>query len=250
MKRCSVIGVLSVVLAIAVSSVAFAQPAGRPGQRGPGMMGRVGMGGGMGGGEMMLLMNEEVRKEIGLLDDQVEKLREMQEGLRDEAREAFSGFQDLNEDERNARMKEWQTKTQERVKEILIPNQWQRLQQISLQVQMQRAGGGEANAIGDALGLSDDEKEKLQAKAQEISQELQQKIDQLREQAREDLIGSLTPEQQAKLKELTGKKFEFSEGFGGGPFGRGMDRGQRGDRGQTPRGDRGQRSDRRASRER
>jgi hypothetical protein len=98
------------IVAIAVlsmSSVAFAQR----GRGGPG-----GGGGLFGGGQtngLDLLGDENVRKELDLVDDQIAKLQEVGGKMRDEMRAAFEGFdfqglRDLSEEERNAKFaKRW-----------------------------------------------------------------------------------------------------------------------------------------------
>jgi hypothetical protein len=94
------------------------------------------------------------------------------------------------------------------------------------------------------LGITEAQKEQLEAKQREIQAALQEKIAKLQTEAREELFTVLTTEQQAKLKAMTGKPFTFTGGgFGGGFGGRGGDGGfgGRGDGG--GRGRRGRQGD-------
>jgi hypothetical protein len=97
------------------------------------------------------------------------------------------------------------------------------------------------------LGITDAQKEALQAKQQEIEASLNEKIAKLRTEAREELFSVLTTEQQAKLKGMIGKPFTFTGGPGGPGFGGGGGFGGRGGDGAPGapggRGRRGQRPD-------
>ena len=241
MKQKWLIGISVVFLVVAASAVAVAQDdqGGRRGQRG-----RRGQGGfGRGGfGQAGLLMDANIRKELELVDDQEAKLRAIGEEIGREMRDAFSGMRDLSPEERNARRDEMRTKFQEmrakmdgRIKDVLLPNQMDRLKQLNLQSQMQRQGT--AGALGNEqivkeLGLPEDQLQKLRDRAQQVERELREKIQKLREEARGDLMEVLTPSQQQKLKEMMGDTFEFRQD--GGRFGRNP-------RGGSPGGDRGNR---------
>ena len=59
------------------------------------------------------------------------------------------------------------------------------------------------------LGITDQQREQLRTKVDEIERETRKKEADLRRQAREQVIGLLTAEQQAKLKDLIGEPFTF-----------------------------------------
>lgn len=264
--------VLTLSLAMVAGS-AMAQPGGRgPGGRGPGGRGPGGMGGpgGMrGGGVMRLLQAEVVRTDLGITEETVEQLRNtireaMQEG--GDFR-GFQGLRDLPEEERQAKMEELRKQMEERGKamekkiaEVLGPEKFGRLKEIELQ--MSGVGAIARSEVADYLGLTEEQKEKLQ-KMREESREASrarmeevipggfgamrdmseedrraafQKMRTMGEEAQKklekDVMGVLTDEQKKKLGEMMGKPFakmeELQEEMRSG-FGRGQ--GRRGDRG-------------------
>jgi hypothetical protein len=231
----------SLILAATVGpAVGLSQP---PGGGGPG-----GFGGFFGGGGLVgLAMREDVQQEIQLVDEQLDKVREVAEEAGGEIRGMFEGFRDLSDDERRERFGEIRTKmeemnaeTEKKLAKALLPHQLQRLKQIDLQIRVQSRGEGglSSRAVADALELSDEQREKLEQRAEEVRKELQEKIRQAQAEAREKMLDALTPDQKAKWQELTGEAFQMTDEnrfFGRGGFrgraGRDSERGGRGDRG-------------------
>lgn len=211
-----------------------------------------GFGGGFGGGGLLGSINDpNVRKELELLDDQVEKLNDLQRKIGEARREAFQGFnfrelQNLPEEERRAKFEELRAKSDEKRKElekdaenILLPSQVERLKQINIQNQMRTRSAADvlaSNELKAELGLTDAQIEELKKAQEEAQTELRTKMAKIQEEAREKVLRVLTPEQQAKIKKLMGNKIEFSPpqfgGFGGRGQGAPGGRGQRG--GQRP----------------
>lgn len=206
-----------------VSSPAFAQ---RPGGRG----GSIGE----------LLRSEEVRDELEIVDDQLEDLREIEQEVRGEMREMFSGMRDLGPEERREKWESMREQMQElrssvdgRVKEVLLPHQFERLEQIHLQQSVQRRGMSAtlSGPLAEKLGLTEEQQQQISEKAQELQAEMQEKINQIRQDARNELLEMLTSEQRAKLEELQGETFDMPNArgrFGRGQFDRAGGRGPRG----------------------
>ena len=237
------LSILTLAVAALISSTALAQPGG--GRQGGGRGGFFGGGGGGATGTIMLLLREDVTKEIELLDDQKEELQELQSGMRDRMREVFANFRDMSDEERREAMTDFGKGIQEDIDEVLLPHQSKRIKQIALQQRMQ--GGttrGLRGEVAEELGLSDDDLEEIEEKSREAAAELQKKISEMRAEAQKELLDEvLSPSQQKKLKELMGEKFEFDNseralggrggfgGFGGGTRGgfggRGGDQGGR-----------------------
>jgi hypothetical protein len=101
-----VVGVLAIGLA---DSASGQQPGGRGRGRGNFGGGFGGFGGG--GGVTQLLQDENVRKELDLVDEQISKLGDLSAKLREDMQAQFQGFdfgslRDLSEEERNARFAE------------------------------------------------------------------------------------------------------------------------------------------------
>ena len=249
--RFQVLG-LAAILAVFISAeMVMAQP-GRG--RGGGIFGQV--------TQLSLLGQESVQKELELVEDQVELIQEIQDRQRSAMRELFMGLRDemqgMDAEERQkafegiqAEMSKSNSELEEEALQELLPHQTKRLKQIHAQAQVRRSGGPQSGRIPDAvikeLNLSDEQVEKLKAKAEEVAKKLKEKIAKLQAQAQKEIFSSvLSDEQQAKYDELMGDQFEFEErgrfgGFGGDRGGRGGgDRGGRG-RGGEDRG--GERSD-------
>lgn len=220
---------LAVVCIVSVCvTTAVAQPGGRGrgGRGGPGGF----FGGGFGGGGLSgVLMREDVRKELELVDDQVAELQKLAESRRGRMGEMFSGLRDIEDrDQRMTKMRELmekaQAETEKEIGKILLPHQLKRAKQLAFQQRL-RGGAGRAlsgGPLADELGVTEAQQEKLRAANEKLQNELRQKIAELQKEAQEELLKILTPQQQAKFKELVGEPFEFQQqSFGGGPGGRG-----------------------------
>jgi len=239
-----------------VAAIADAQ---QPGRR-PGGPGGGGFGFGFGGpgqtqGALDLIGREPVQKDLGLKEDQVAKVNEMNDAIRDERRSAFGqtnfgDFQNLSQEERQKRFQEMQAKAAETRKkidekfkpmlsEILTEEQEKRLDQIVLQV-----AGVPALLEADLqkkLGLSKEQTDKLAAINKEYTdkrtelmpqgfggrgpggggqgnfQETFTKLRELGETRDKDMLAVLTADQKAKYDEAKGKEFDVASvrGFGG-----------------------------------
>jgi len=226
--RIGLVLVLAVGCCAAVfDSSAQAQPPRGPGG-GPGGFGGPGaFGGGFGGGNLSdVLRREDVRKELELLDDQVEQLQKLAESRGERMRELFGGLRDVPQDQRREKMQEILQKAQQELEteigKILLPHQLKRAKQLATQLRLR---GGTRAMLGDQmaqdLGLTEDQKEKLRAKSDQLEEELRKKLAEFRTQAQDDLLKLLTPAQQAKWKDMVGDPFEFQRqefqrpGFGG-----------------------------------
>ncbi len=207
--------------------------------------GGFGFGGrGQGGGIQVLAM-EEVQKELLLNEDQVRKVKETLDGIRQGAGNFnFRDLQDLSQEEREKKLAELQAKAAEaskkatdEINKLLDDKQKARLAEL----QLQREG---INAIvrkdvAEKLGLSKEQTDKI-AKLQEESRtaqrgagnfqdlsqeertELFAKMQKAREKVTADMEGVLTADQKATWTKLLGAKFEFpaQRGFGGAGGGR------------------------------
>jgi len=242
---------LFVFALVLAPAMVLAQPPGGPGggPGGPGFFGGPG-----GGGMLGLVTRDEVQEEIQLVDEQREKVRtiveESGEKMRDEMRTLFEGMRDLSDEERREKFGEIREKMEAmrsevdgELKKALLPHQFERLKQIEFQARLQQRGEGgmSVSAVADALELTDEQREKLEQRAEEVREELREKVRQAQSEALEKMLDVLTPEQQAKIKELTGDQFTLrDEGrfFGGRGFG-GRGGREGGDRGGERRGRRG-----------
>ncbi len=231
---------------VVTSASAQAPPGGGDRGRDRGRFGGGGFGGPGGfdfggGGGMGLLLQDDVRKELEIVDEQVTKLKDIGDKTRDEVRALFSGLRDLPENEREAKMQENREKitkiteeAQKKVDEVLLPHQRERLKQIQVQTQLRFRGTADAlssKELTDALGLTEDQKKALADKAKEVQKDVDAKVEKVRQEGREQILSVLTTEQQEKFKKLMGEPFKFEP--------RQFNRGPGGDRGNQPGGDRG-----------
>jgi Spy/CpxP family protein refolding chaperone len=202
---------LAGAMLLAVSpSVSF----GQPGRGAGGFAGALG-----GGGDLMLLNDENVQKDIELLDNQKEKLADLRDRIGEEMRALFQGGAGGDARER---IREKMEEFQKEVDGILLPHQRDRLKQIGVQSRLRY--GSTSNAVAEALELSDDDKKKLEDKDRELTAEMNKEIAKIREKYRDKLLDVLGPEQKAKWKQLVGNPIEFAapQFGGGGQGGRGQ----------------------------
>ncbi|QDU89987.1 LTXXQ motif protein [Pirellulimonas nuda] len=231
--------VLTLSLAMLCAGSVLAQPGG--GRFGGGGPGGAGGAGGFGDmfGSSTLLRDEKVQDEIGLSEQQKDDLRTMAEDMRDEIgsrmRDIFSGMRDMSPEERQSRMEDVRGEMEQirddiegRVKNVLTPTQFERIKQINLQQQVKNQGaeGVLSGSLADELGLTEEQKEQLKAKAEKVRADLQKKMADLRKAAEEELLSVLTPAQREKLKKMMGQEFEVDpraafQGGRGGQQGRG-----------------------------
>ncbi len=213
-------------IAIVLVATVFAVPTAWAQRGGPG-------GGGFDGGGLMLLSQKSVQDELNLTEDQIKKL----EAPFEKQRESFGELRDLSREERQKRMAEVREQAQKAVSAILDEGQQKRLRQIALQVQ-----GGQAlttSKVASALGLTDEQKEKIeeiqtsardemrglfQGAADGDREAVRMKFAEVRKATGKKLQGVLTAEQQARWKEMTGEPFtgelRGQGGRGQGPRGR------------------------------
>ena len=204
-------------LVLCAATVMAQQPGGGGRGRG-GQGGRGGFGGGFPGGGrggLALLADENVKKDLGITDDQTKKLEEFQTKFGNEMRQAFQGGANLTQEERTAKFQELQKMAAAAEKEILNPKQVERLKQIGVQSRLTRGSTVDAltgEELSKDLGITDAQKEALKKAQEEADAEMQAGITKLREAARQKVLSVLTADQQAKLKSLSGEPITFSRG--------------------------------------
>jgi len=221
-------------------------PGGAPG--GPGGMMMMGMGPRGGAGALLsLLSREEVRTEIELMPDQVEGLRKMGERTRQE-RPDFD-FRSATDEERSAFMAKLQAQQAERaadakaqLEELLLPKQFERLEQIALQTQgamaLMNPEVAEKLGIGkevteamtkDVTASIEESREMFQSITREGNREagasMREKIEEMRKALETKLVAHLSDEQKKTFDEMKGEPFELAPMAFGGPRGPGGERG-------------------------
>jgi hypothetical protein len=241
--------------------------------RGRGGFGGGGFGRGFGVDLLGLTRVEKVQQELDMLEDQVaavQKLSEEQRGARGRGRGPGGGRGDgargggrpggdgagrgngggrggrpgggdLSDEEREARVAEFQKQREERAKqneeklaEILLPHQLDRLKEIHLQ--QQGTGALQSSAVVAKLSITDEQKKTLadlsrenqtemRSQMREIFQgggggdreEMMEKFAKLRTEAEQKVMAVLTDDQKTQFAAMKGEPFEMPRsGFGGG----------------------------------
>jgi Spy/CpxP family protein refolding chaperone len=216
--------------ALVAVPVASAQPGG----------GGFGFARGGGSNLLALLRVEEVQKEIEVIEDQKQAIEKLEQQLRSEAPQQRVDFRNLSEAEREKVAAETRARTEQQAKlakeklgEILLPHQIERLEEISLQQRGVAALNDEA--IANQLNLTAQQKQRLETVVRENAESMRERMqgvfqsgdrDKMREQINElraeveaQVLAVLTREQRERFEKMKGEEFEMPQrDFGrGGP---------------------------------
>lgn len=177
---------------------------------------------------MGLLHNKSVREEIELVDEQYQKMQDYYRKSQQEINQAVkammkpvkSGDGKINRSVQlqGKKLKELiekqKAETEKKLKELLLPHQLKRLEQVSNQVTIKNMGTLNSLVRGklkDELELTDEDIKRLKERSAKIEKKLQEDIAKLREKAKKDLLGELSSRQRNKLNELLGDRFEYKQ---------------------------------------
>jgi hypothetical protein len=175
-------------------------------------------------GSLRWLSYEPVKKELELSDEQIEQIEQLRKEITEEMRGRYQQMRDVPPAERQQKYAELNAelaeRTEKRIKEVLLAEQTDRLQEISLQMRLRSywsLGTQLASEdLADALGIDKRQQEKLQELQQEIRQEVQRKTrefyEKLNAEAQEKIFDALTERQRQKLEKMMGEKFELPMG--------------------------------------
>jgi len=246
---------LAFAVAMAIVPFSFAQEEGGRGGRGQGggPGGRMGPGGGMmrmmggggmgGGGLLGLLMMKEVCEELKLDEDQTAELEAMKKESQESMRSMFEGRQRNERPDQaameaaGAKMREMAKKMEEKLEELLDPNQMDRL--VGLLAQQQGLMSLNNALIATRLGITSEQKAKMTEMEKEAGEAMRSmfsngppgpeafgKMQAMRKEGEAKLLALLTEDQKKSLEDLKGEAFKFPEmpRWGGG--GRGNRGGQ------------------------
>ncbi len=232
------------LLLLGASSAAVGQPAAEGPQRQSRGFGMGGMGGFGSAADMWgpLLRSEQVRKELELVPEQLDKLKEIGEKASARMRDGFAamrGLRDASPEERKAKMTEFGNKARAQAEElrkesegVLLPHQAERLKQVALQVRGVRAL--EDKEVQTSLSLTDEQKNQLKSlresmiakfrgmgrpESDEERKAQREKMQAAGKELEEKVLGILTPEQKEKFEKMKGAKLDLdmSQLFPRGP---------------------------------
>ena len=215
------LAVLSLLVAtVVVAGLAYGQEDQGPPPRERGS-GRGGFGGGPGMfGErsaLGLLRLPKVEKELNLTDEQKDSIRKLMREMRPQPGDGRPSREEM---EKRAE------KAEKKLAEILKPEQMKRYKEIRIQFQGPEAFVANPEVV-KALKLTDDQQKKVKDIQKETRKQIGEldrpdrdstpaerkefieKVQKIRKEAVDKCVEALTPDQQAKFKELRGKPFEF-----------------------------------------
>ncbi len=235
----AVVKMLSCLSVAALLAAVMAGDAQAQGRRGRGGMRPQGV------SPLTAVTYEPVQKELGLKPEQVEKVKDLGQDVREEMQQEFAavggglGGGDLSREERQKRMAELRGKFAEinkkinakflpKLNEILDKKQQTRLHEVAIQIA--GAGAFEDADVAKELALTAEQKDKLKGIDKEFQDknreafsgggdrsEIAAKMAELREEHLAKATEVLTADQQAKFKNLKGAPFDTKQiRFGGG----------------------------------
>lgn len=164
-----------------------------------------------------LLSIPEVRKELDIMDAQMEQITkartDLEKGIKEQVSKIMEGGFDPSKAKEMAEMiRAQRSAIEEQISEQLLPAQVQRLKEVALRMQMKQVGTvgmlGRKD-IMEALGLSETELEALKKKAAELDAEMKKRVEELKKKAHAELLNELNPDQRKKLEEMLGKEFDY-----------------------------------------
>jgi hypothetical protein len=180
-------------------------------------------------GEFLLnaLFDQRVQKELELVPDQKDQLKEVLDRVRNRRQEYIAELQKqknqgASEDELQARQKEYVAQLEQLKKDseadalkILLPHQRQRLKQVTAQVMMRESAKKKKVPTGlltqemmEYLEIDEKQAGKIEEKVKQLQERLARQIKKLRDEATEDLMQELTAEQRKKYKQLMGDQMD------------------------------------------
>jgi Spy/CpxP family protein refolding chaperone len=150
-----------------------------------------------------VLRQEDVREEIGLTDEQVEKLKELGKKYTEGMKYDWQSIRKLSAEQRREKFKDLRENRKKvaeeitaEIEELLTEDQKEQIEEINFR--MRAPGALMSPRVLEAIGLSEEQKEKLG----ELRQEMAEQYKQIREKTFEQSLDVLTPKQRKKLKEL------------------------------------------------
>ena len=166
---------------------------------------------------------EPVQKELTLSDDQITQVQKLADDSQQARRDLFQSG--AAPEEMQTKMQDLAKANKKKVDDILLAPQRERLDQISIQFAIQTQGptAFTRQDIVDKLGLTSEQKDKIQALADDMQQKImgifqdaagdfqgaQEKVTKLRDEQKAKAMELLTADQKTKLTALTGKEFKI-----------------------------------------
>lgn len=177
-----------------------------------------------------LANNQKLKKELEVSDDQLEEMKEVMANYQSSTRSGklaeigkeYGEIRRKNPKDKRleALGKKWgeeirvlQDKAFERVEEIFLPFQLDRIRQVAKQQNIRRTKRSDYFGIPLSLAgdieLSSSKKEKLEKLTNKVRQEYFEEIEQLRKKKMQTILKSLSSKDRKQIEELVGDLFDF-----------------------------------------
>ena len=177
-----------------------------------------GAGGGWAGGmgfvpqdDLGILSQDQFHEDLALVPDQKERITTLRRDMQEKRSKLYSDIRKLEPGKIGTLVrdteKQLMDETRQRLNDILLPHQADRLRQVKTQLQMRSRGAGAlaSGELAETLGLTEKQRNELAEKQREAEKQLREKIDEIRKQLVKDVIQDvLTAEQRDKLTKLIG----------------------------------------------
>ena len=163
---------------------------------------------------IQMLRLPQIRQELGLHDDQLETIDRLATEMQKQIRSVFQSVDFTGGDVSQIVREAQQTiriKTEEKLEEILVPQQLTRLKQIRVQIALRKHGPRAllSGQLAEEVRLSDKQKDKLVQVHAKNSQELEKEIEKLRDEyLKKTLTEVLNDSQMDTVEKLSGKDYE------------------------------------------
>jgi len=167
----------------------------------------------LGSDPLSMLNNPSVQKDLALVEDQLAQIRSINEEFSEKIKSAIhsdeGGLKIKDPHEMSQIIEDLRKSQQEQIDQVLLPHQQDRLQQVSLQMQLKNSGTAQtlSGQLAEKLGITPEQKQRLQKRSEELQKQIDEKLKQLRADAKKQLLDELTSAQRKKLEELIGDEF-------------------------------------------
>jgi hypothetical protein len=157
-----------------------------------------------------LLSRTDVQKELELIDEQLQGIKQSNERVLKLARDLVLEESRLSSEVIVARAQELQRQQhQDQLnarQDLLLPFQIRRLEELRWQY---RAINDPVSALVSAVELSDDQSARLRLKEEELRQEVLARLRDFHDRAEREILELLTADQRAEWKTKCGREFKF-----------------------------------------
>lgn len=159
-----------------------------------------------------MLADENVRRELEMVDDQYKELQQLGDEIRKRSGEQLRSFDFSDRAALIEQVREMQANAQKELNGLLLPHQLTRLRQIRFQSELRRkslVGILTSDPVKADLEITDEQTEELREAEKEIAAEMEEEIKKLREKAKQKLLSRLKPNQKKEVEEMIGDAYDF-----------------------------------------